>query len=287
MTEFISIERRVEAERSSVRLLKALGYASMSVYTLFDTPPHEKYHRAVEDEFIFSPQPPQPDIETTTLRVQEVLKEHEVILSGPLPFADKVMASAYMMQFTDHFTQDMEDRPTFNYVDMKHLRDEIVGRAHEQSEPLSYDQQLAVALDLSHGDIMGALTNLCYTSRQYARWLDGTSIQGLPDFTQEELLDEMRGWRRALLACKSGEDSFQDPAGDTYYTWTHALAAVMFGSGTKLYDRVGEKLFSEGTNIMHTAVHTFNKQGVPNDHRVAAAYGNKIGKTIILGSNAV
>lgn len=292
MTELLKIENHevfsketaseIASKPKPIGLTTALGYAAMSVYTLLRTPPHETYHRTMEEELQDPPQPLQPNLEMTEATVRMVMNRYPIVLQeAPTPLVEKITESAYMMQFTDHFLQKSANARLFSYEDMKRLKNKVVDQARQQEYPLSYGQQLDVALELTDGDIIKALTQLCYTSRQYARWLDSTSIEGLPDMTPDQILTEMKDWRTAVLANKPNTDDFQDPAGDTYYAWTHALAAVLFGKDTALHDRIGTRLFRRGTDIMHTIVHTLNAQSVPNDHRIAAKYGNRIGEIIV------
>lgn len=75
----------------------------------------------------------------------------------------------------------------------------------------------------------------------------------------------------------------QDPAGDQYYAWTHALAKVAIRTAAGLPQPVrfvSEAVFHNGTELMHRLVHPFLKQGVKSDHRIAAAYGNAMGRAI-------
>ena len=88
-----------------------------------------------------------------------------------------------------------------------------------------------------------------------------------------------------IAACKEPQPGrAQDPNGDTYYTWTHALAKAAFtltpGKEGAL-TRGAVRVFECGTDLMHKVVHTFNKQGVESNHNIAAAYGNAIGQTLV------
>ncbi len=282
MTDFLIVEKHHEVSRwSNPSLARALGYAATSVYTLFSTPVHEAYHRTMEQDLRFDPQPLHPDSGIVAADTRAVLSGHDVVLAGTPSFAEKIANSAYMMQFTDYFLRDSDSPYIARFNDVARLKSTVGTIAGEQGHPLSYSQQLDIALGQSDGDILGALKNLMLTSRHYARWLDSASLGGMPEMTPEQILTEMKEWRASILANKSGEEGFQDPAGDTYYAWTHALAAVLFGKDNKVRDRIGATVFRHGTNIMHKVVHTFNAQSVPNDHRVAAKYGNRIGAVIL------
>lgn len=248
--------------------------------TLFITPEHKTHHRTMEERMLGSPQPLQPSIGEVAESVAEVMQARDLLPLRPsFSLAGKLASAARMIQFTDHYMHTEEGHFTLPFAQVDQLKSRFVQRASSQQMPLDYAQQLDEALEISRNDVVEAGTLLCYGSRFYARWLDTTMMKGMPPRTDEQALHEMTEWRTTLRAPKDDSEGFQDPSGDTYYTWTHVLGALTF-SGEKLHDRVGRSAFTHGTKIMHAAVHTFNKQSVPNDHRVAAEYGNAIGAVI-------
>lgn len=261
-------------------LLQMIGHTAMYGYTQMRTarnrPP--TLFATMEEEVANSPQPLHPDTATTTKYIQAVLTKHTVATLEHLSLSDKFMLSARMIQFTDRLVGG--GQAFFRYSSMKTLKDRFVASAEEQAYPLNFAEQLSIALDLTGDNIEEALTNLWFASRQYARWLDSVSIHDLPKFTPEEVLIEMKEWRSTILACKNADEkNFQDAAGDNYYAWTHALAHVIYGSGTGIPDRIGQYIFNHGTAINTRA--RLIKQSVPSDHRAAAAYGNQIGGVIL------
>lgn len=260
-------------------LLKMLGHLAIHAYEHLPL-----IHRremplfgVMEQELASHPQPLHPDMPTTVEKVREVLASHAVAAPGRLSFPDKITRSARMVQFTDRLIS--RDHAFFEYDSMKVLKDRFVASAEQQSHPLSFDQQLDIALELADGDITGALTKLWFVSRQYARWLDTVSILNLPDLTPEEIFTEMKEWRSSILACKNADEkNFQDTSGDSYYAWTHARARIIYGSDNGIPNRIGKFLFEHGTAIN---THRFIKQSIPSNHQAAAAYGNAIGDAIL------
>lgn len=237
-------------------------------------------HRIMEEDMINFPQPLQPNLYTTIVGVQGVVEHHAVTSPKNPSFSEKITHSLRLLQFTDQFASEKD--AFLDYGNIKALKDRFTSYASEQSYPLSFSQQLDIALDVSDGDIIDALQNLVFASRQYARWFDSVSIRNIPNFTNEEALTEMKEWRESILACKNPDrDNFQDPSGDTYYAWTHALGAVMYGTGGSLPDFVGKYVSSRGTDLMHGIVHKIAKQSAPNSHNNAATYGNHIGGAIL------
>ncbi len=262
---------------------QVVGSVAMSVYTLFVTPDHPDYHRVMEEES--AEQPLQPPIDVIMQRVAGVARDessHETLREPTL--AEALVDASHMMQFVDHFPhQQAAGDYAISYETMQQLKDdfqELVDQ--QQGRPLDYAQQLAIALRQTDGDMAQALTNLWLVSRQYARWLDTVAIADIPPLDEDGILREMKEWRSLLAACKpAGDNEFQDPSGDTYYTWTHARARVLFGQGRRVHTQLGRAIFGRGTDVMHSVVHTVNQQSAPNDHRRAAAYGNAIGDAIL------
>lgn len=276
MPEFDIIREPLETEQRPRKptLLEALG---ARVVFLSQTPYHSLY---VEKETELSPQPLQPSVNQTIKNIREVVTQHTIDRPENLPLARRISLSAQMIVFTNQMPGD-----TFaplEYTDIKNLKDSFLTAANEQGRPLSFDQQLDVALDLSQDDLLQALIHLCFASRQYSRWHDSTSIRDFPDFTEEQAITEMKEWRSCLLACKTADATqFQDASGDNYYAWTHALARVMYSIQPGAYNQTGKYIFERGTDIMRLTAHKIKKQKVPSDHRLAAQYGNAIGDAIL------
>lgn len=281
MTEFNKPSPEKEQPLRVPDLFKMLGRAALYGCTHLDSirnrPP--TLFGVMEEEVAASPQPLHPDIATTIENTREMLTKHAISTPERFSLSDKFMRNARMIQFTDRFAGS--DQAFVHYDSMKTLKDRFVASAEHQAYPLGFDQQLDIALELSGSDSIEGLTNLWFASRQYARWFDSVSIHDLSEFAPAEILMEMKEWRSSILACKNAEDGdFQDTSGDSYYAWTHALARVMYGSGTSAADRIGKYVFSHGTAI-NSHTHKFIKQSIPSNHTVAAAYGNRIGDAVL------
>lgn len=264
-------------ERSIAIGLLGLNHA---VYTLFVRPPHEKLHAEVAELTDHEPQELQPSLES----MLEQLTKKTILLADSekkrlLDNTELSYLTGVLIQFTD-YVPSLHDYAETDFESVNSLYEGILNKASELSRALSFPEQLEVALLLTNADLPQALWLLFITSRLHARWLDGKIIRGLPDFTHDEKLERMIKWQKSLLACKSNAEGSQDVAGDTYYTWTHALASVVFKSlpakKTRLTNYTA-KVFEQGTELMQAIVHKVSPQEVTNKHNNAAVYGNAIG----------
>lgn len=277
----LSIARQ-EASNSATQIPAALSALAHSGITLFITPEAQIFHEEVEENASEKAQPVQPELDQLATELDAVLSANTLTCPPSLSLAEKIASAAYMIQFTDYLPEDREVGIAFTYEEMADLKTSFTRRSSQGAKPLDFAQQLDAALELYGGDITKSLTNLCFISRQFARWHDTRLIEGLPEFEDAEIIKMMAEWRSLVLACKPYNSTRpQDPAGDTYYAWTHALAQTIFGVDGQVHDHIGRRVFSRGTDIMHTVVHSVNKQRVPSDHRIAARYGNYIGRRII------
>lgn len=268
------------------RAVSSLGSAA---YTLFVTPPHEKLHQIVEAAANEVAQPMQATLEGTEKELESTLSLHTREQTRPqLDGRRLVQFAGILIQFTD-YNRSLDRNVTLDYEPIADLRDAVSSRA-EDSGPLGFAEQLDVALEQSEGDMTNALWNLFIASRLHARWLDGRLVSDLPAYTTEEKIKLMLEWRSSITACKPHDGKHaQDPTGDAYYAWTHALAKYMYSlapATETATSRAAVRTFHHGTGIMHRVVHTFNKQGVESDHAVAAEYGNMIGR-VCLGHASV
>jgi hypothetical protein len=263
----------------------ALASLGRAAYTLFATPEHIKLHQVVEDACLDGPfQPTHPPIDETVQRIREdVLPQVELVQSLRTDRARLTHLGGILIQFGDYIPK-FHDTVSVPYENIIGLHQAVTERAQETG-PLDYAEQLDVALKHTNGDMVESLWQLFITSRFYARWLDGKMVEGIPDYSQEEKVALMLEWRGAIAACKEPQPGrAQDPNGDAYYTWTHALAKAAFTLTPEkegAVTRGAVRVFERGTDLMHKVVHTFNKQGVQSNHNVAAAYGNAIGQTLV------
>jgi hypothetical protein len=262
--------------------LRRLGNAA---YTLFATPEHEKLHQVAEARGVTKdPQPVQPPLDVTaTLLKSEVLSKVDTSRTPQLDGARLLQLAGVLIQFTD-YTPQLEGDVQVPYENIQDLREEIQTRAKIDG-PLGFAEQLTIALDQNDNDMTESLWGLFIASRMHARWLDGRIIKNIPDYTKEDKIQLMLDWRESITACKpSGTGEVQDPVGDAYYTWTHALAKYAYSlapANETTSSRMAVRAFHRGTDIMHKVVHTFNKQAVNSNHGVAASYGNAIGEACV------
>jgi len=272
-------------ETSYADAFSGLGRAA---YTLFITPEHEKLHQRVEAEAMDGPpQPLQAPIGETVQRIRDdILPKAELVRPAATDGARLVLLSGLLVQFAD-YVPGLQGRVQVPYENISGLYEDVTARA-AKAEPLGFAEQLDVALEHNKGNLVDSLWQLFITSRLHARWLDGNIVQGMPDYSRDEKVRLMQGWRASIAACKPYEPGLpQDPNGDAYYAWTHTLAKVAYSLAPARESRTSRAAiatFHRGTAIMHTAVHSFNKQGVPSDHTIAAAYGNAIGEACVVAS---
>ncbi len=260
----------------------AIRGVNHAVYTLFVTPKHDTLHRDVASMVHKEPQPTQPSLPQTIREVASVLdRTADLSKIEKLPHKELTALGGVLIQFTDYVPR-LQPYAQTPYGHIENLYSEITSEASHKKHPLSFANQLEVALQQTEGNIPQSLWRLFMTSRLHARWLDGASMSGMPDYHRNEKINRMITWHRSVAACKPftyGEP--QDSGGDTYYTWTHALAAVAYDQlpqRPNTRTRSAKKIFERGTDIMHTVVHSVNPQTVINDHSIAASYGNAIGK---------
>ena len=225
-----------------------------------------------------------PSIQEMTEELHALLLQREpLVVANCLGRADMMMLSGALIQFSDHSgitSNDLEIIPDFSSI--ARLKDVFVARSARDG-CLNAVQQFDEALQLAGDDIGRALMLLWAASRQYARWLDSNML--LNELTtKNDRLHEMQEWRRTLRAYKTIDRGPQDPAGDTYYMWTHALAHYAWcemAAGDSLFNNAAAKIFWHGTEMMHGIVHRLNRQSVDSDHRIAACYGNYFGEAIV------
>ncbi|HEY8998926.1 MAG TPA: hypothetical protein VIM53_01265 [Candidatus Saccharimonadales bacterium] len=269
------------ADQSWLNTVTGVGRA---VYTLFNVPDHdsslyEELARVLREE----PQPTQAPIK------QEV----EAVLAGPAQLIDPdkhpridgkhlLGHLGLIMQFTSYLPklQPFGQTP-FEHVD--NLYSEMTQQGHDV--PLGYADQLTIALQQTEGDLPEAMWRLFLTTRQFARWFDSGLIPDMPKFSRGQKMEHMYTFAHSVAACKPHETSpVQDSAGDTYYTWTHALGGLMFDSLAAEQSsavQLGSKVIHNGTTLMHKLAHKYKPQRLASDHTLAAAYGNAIGDTLV------
>lgn len=263
-------------------VLNTLRGVNRATYTLFFAPSHEKLHREVANLRTYEDQPLQPSIPSIMGSVRrEVMQFADLSKKRHLRGKELTQLAGVLIQFTD-YVPPLQFYAQTKYSQVESLYNEIVDRAEQTSTPLTFSEQLGIALHQADGDLTESLWRLFITSRLYARWLDSNVVTDLPNYTHEEKLSRMMQWQKSLAACKTGgATERQDVSGDTYYVWTHALASVVY-SALPEHDnrrtRLAAKTFEKGTKIMHNVVHRYNPQAIINDHSIAAQYGNAIGQ---------
>lgn len=273
------------ADISFVSRTYALASLGRAAYTLFATPEHEKLHNEMEAACMDGPfQPLQVSVAETVRGVSdEVLPKYDIVRPPATDAGRLIHMAGVLIQFSDYIPK-MHATIRAQYGPIKELHQELVDRA-ARTQPLGFADQFDVALEQGNGNLIESMWRLFIASRLHARWLDGRVIEGMPELSKEEKITEMLAWRTAITACKLPDPNHaQDPNGDNYYAWTHALAKVVYSLAPERESAATHatvNVFEQGTNLMHKIVHTFNKQGVESNHRAAANYGNTIGQCIV------
>ena len=135
-------------------------------------------------------------------------------------------------------------------------------------------EQLALALDISDNDLLGAV-NVCWIATRFmARGADQRAYPGL--FID---VDGIRDWNSQLAQFETyNESGKNDAPGDNYYFWTHVFGAMAFnrhGYQAKL----AQIAFSRGTQIMAFVRKHIATGNQPNitAHQPASTLGREIG----------
>jgi hypothetical protein len=151
--------------------------------------------------------------------------------------------------------------------------DDIKAKPHK----VKVDEQLAVALDITGDDLLGAV-NLCWIATRFmAR---GADQRAYPNIPIDE--DALRDWNGQLAQFKTYNNSGKnDGPGDTYYFWTHAFAAIAFAN-RGVQAKLAQAAFSRGTEIMAFVRKNISIGNQPNitAHDPASSIGRKVGITL-------
>jgi len=264
--------------------IQALRSMSGSIHTLFRAPLHERFHQEMSEATKSSIQQLQPPIPVILKNISE--KSSHLVdpeKQRLLPKNELITLAGVLVQFTD-YVPGLQPYASTSFDVIENVYDGIVGQSKDREHPLSFSEQLDIVLKQNSGDLPESLWNLFFTSRFLGRWLDGQSIRDLPPLNHNEIIDKMITWQQSVLACKDNQEGAQDVVGDTYYTWTHAIAQVVFDAlpqNKTLSTAITADIFKRGTKLMHTLVHRINPQAVVNRHDIAEQYGNSIGKTCV------
>lgn len=267
-------------DQTWLRTIYGIGRAA---YTLFNVPDHDSsLYEDLAKVLAAQPQPVHSPIDTEVAAVYAQAAALTDFEKLPRVNTKKLLGHmGLVMQFSSYLpTLRPFGQTPFEYID--DLYDGIVEAGSDT--PIGYSEQLAIALRQSEGDLPEAIWRLFLTSRQHGRWFDEGLICNMPDFDRTTKMERMHTFAQSVLACKP-HDKFptQDVAGDTYYTWTHALGTLMFNSLAKQNQvtKLGSATMHNGTNLMHSFAHKYKPQRLPSDHTIAATYGNSIGDALV------
>lgn len=268
---------------SSTSLPIAMAEIAMTACS-FAVPPAERLYRKLRAEHHESSAtyiPIQPALDDTITGCEELLSNTTL---SPAPLLNEVQLTRFvgtMFQFSDR-TPFIRSAMATPFDDVAAIYNYTV-EAAQANGPQSYTDQLQFALTQTT-NLPTALWNLFLTSRQFARWRDSEAITGLPSYTTEQKMEQMRSWDASIAACKApNEQGYQDVAGDGYYVWTHALARTIYDALPARKSPLNEfykEAFTQGSRIMSLSrkLGAFSVFGTMSDHVPAARYGNAIGQ---------
>ncbi|HEY8998925.1 MAG TPA: hypothetical protein VIM53_01260 [Candidatus Saccharimonadales bacterium] len=261
-----------------------LGRAAHTVFTTPPTSGHdETIYIEVAKRLRGTSIPLQPSLDEELAKLSRVTMKSGVALEPKrrLNNREQLGIMGILMQFTSYIP-DLRPYCLTPFDDTEGLYKAFVNRSNKT--PLDFAQQLDIALEQTSGDVLEALWRLFITCRLYARWFDASVIVGMPKFGRSEILHRMELFSQAVAACKSSGTMDQDTSGDAYYTWTHALAKVLYKvcamPASPIAPLEGLALHN-GTRLNHKLAHKYKPQRLKSDHTIAAAYGNAIGKLLV------
>ena len=259
-------------------IIKLLGTA---VITLFVTPPHQKLHKKIEHYNHGNKQPLQPAISSLNKCILDILfKYHNETEPKHLSNLELFEYGAVLIQFTQYCPELITPKLKLSYTQISEFKNIVYQKYLASNNPLNLSEQFEIAMELNNGNLLNSLYMLFVASRTFARWLDEPLIDS--GLNSKDRLIQMQEWRESICGFKDTNIN-QDPAGDTYYAWTHVIASYVYGilpQNQTMVTKSAKKVFKRGTSIMHNIVHKVNKQAVPNSHLLASVYGNSIGDTI-------
>jgi hypothetical protein len=276
-------QRHFDRATRQSRLKTFVGFLKVVWTVIFVPKPNRgRIFRDVAKVLGSGSQPVQPPIEAELKAVRKVFGSQVAAENLPqLSGTELLGLMGVLMQFTCYDTRLWPYALT-PFEQVERLYQQVL-KASKQ-KPLTFSDQLHIALAQTNGDLPESLWLLMITNRLYARWLDTDVITGMPKFSEQEIYDRMLAWNRSLAACKLPQSApFQDVAGDTYYCWTHVLSQVAYTVLPRhrtLLIRVEAFALRNGTRLNKQVAEKFSPQAVPSNHTVAAKYGNAIGELL-------
>lgn len=141
-------------------------------------------------------------------------------------------------------------------------------------QKVKLNEQLAIALDITGNDLLGA-ANVCWMATRFmARGADQRAYPNIPIDAEA-----IRDWNGQLAQFETYNSSGKnDGPGDNYYFWTHVFAAMAF-SNRGIQAKLSQTAFSRGTQIMAFVRKNIAKGNQPNitSHAPASLLGREIG----------
>lgn len=270
--------------RSNISFVTALSGVGRAVRTLFFVPEHDSsYYEGVAMKLRSTKQLTQPAVTNERIAVRQLLSASSLYRPATrLTQAQLLGFMGVLMQFTLHLPK-LTPFYQVHYSDVETLYQECVKQG--ASTPLTFHQQLEIALKQTSGDLPEALWRLFVTSRLYTRWLDTGLVTSMPELRAADIQNRMAAWSTSFAACKPADSCVdQDVAGDVYYCWTHAFAKVAYQvlpTAKTPLTYIESWALHYGTALNHGILHKFAPQRMQSNHYTAAAYGNAIGQECV------
>ena len=265
--------------RSLQMRAEALSFAFRSAVSLLHNIPDRVgvIYRPIYEENANSPELPPLNITDQVLpRLASVATRHSADNRATKPYwDDNLQYDPIEVLGATVQSVDLHDAPLPHTVfppeaDVQLFIDAVKGRPHR----VGVDEQLDIALDVTEGNLLGAL-NICWISNRFmARGADQRLYPTIP--MHEELL---RDWNHQVAQFETdGKSGKNDGPGDNYYFWTHAFAAMAF-SRRGLQASLAQAAFSRGTRIMEFVRKNISTGDQPNitAHEPASTLGRQAG----------
>jgi hypothetical protein len=147
-----------------------------------------------------------------------------------------------------------------------------IDRVLSSREKLTVPKQMAILLELSQGNVVGAANIGFWGSRLLARGWDTRAFPGIK-ITPETVLESVNH----LAPFETRNTEHTDSPGDTYYFWTHFYATLAYHRLGDATSKFLDGLFSVGTPAMRFVRKYLALQPTVSRHEEASIMGRKMG----------
>jgi hypothetical protein len=176
------------------------------------------------------------------------------------------------VQFFDEHTGEIPITTLPPVRDVRTYRDRVTSSNHR----LTVDQQFEILLDITGNNPVGAANLGFIASRYFHRGADRRLYPEL-GLRHEDIIE----WSKHLAQFEVySTDNLMQPAGDTYYFWTHFFVALYCSIDPNFSKGILTSAFANGTSIMNF-IRRYIAGGPPSTpHREGSIIGRNIGLAI-------